>query len=112
MRKFAAALLLCAACATTQPQDSAARLKQIADDYWQHQIEQNVGLQIKFGIPTKHLPDVSYAQAERDAQFAQSLLRRLDTIQAADLSEDDRVTLSILRNLRSPSLRSHRDIVD
>ena len=97
MRKFAAALLLCAACATTQPQDSAARLKQIADDYWQHQIEQNVGLQIKFGIPTKHLPDVSYAQAERDAQFAQSLLRRLDTIQAADLSEDDRVTLAILR---------------
>jgi len=94
MKKLVAALVLCTACATSQPKDS---LKKIADDYWQHQLDQNVGLQIKFGIPTKHLPDVSYAQAEREAQFAQSLLRRLDTIRDADLGEDDRISLAILR---------------
>ena len=97
MRKLAAALALCLACATSRPDGSSGRLKQIADDYWKHELDQNVGLQIKFGIPTRHLPDVSYAQAERDAAFARSLLRRLDTVNAVALSEDERITYEILR---------------
>ncbi len=96
MRKLVAGLLLCAACATSKPNDSA-RLKQIADDYWSHQLEQNVWLQIKFGITTRHLPDVSYAQAERDAEFARSLLRRLQAIKAANLTEDQRISFEILQ---------------
>jgi len=75
----------------------SAALKSIADDHWQHELEQSVALQIKFGIPTKHLPDLSYAQAQRDAEFAQSLLARLNAIRAADLGEDERITFGILR---------------
>ena len=96
MRRLAAVLLLLAGCATSRPSDSA-RLKQIGDDYWQHQLNENVGLQIKFGIPTKHLPDVSYAHAEREAEFARSLLRRLDTIHESNLTEDERISFGSLR---------------
>jgi len=95
LKRFAAVLLL-TACATSQPSDSA-RLKQIAGDYWQHELQRNVGLQIKFGIPTQHLPDVSYAQAQRDADSARSLLHRLDAVRPSNLGEDERITLGILR---------------
>ena len=44
-----------------QPPDT---LGKIVDDYWRHELDDNVASQIKFGIPTHHLPDVSYAHAQ------------------------------------------------
>jgi uncharacterized protein (DUF885 family) len=96
MRRLAAGLLLFAACATTQPNESA-RLKQIAADDWQHQLDESVALQIKFGLPIRHLPDLSYAHAQREAEFARSLLARLDAIHPEALNEDDRISYGILR---------------
>lgn len=96
MKKLIAVAFL-SACATMQPETSSARLEQIADDYWQRALEQSAFLQIKFDVPTRHLPDLSYAQAERDAQFARSLLRRLEAIDPAALNDDERITLAILR---------------
>ena len=94
MKRLAAVVLL-SACATSRPAPDT--LAQIGNDYWQHQLEQDVSLRIKLGIPTKHLPDFTYAQAERDAQFARSLLQRLEKIDATNLTEDDRITLAVLR---------------
>jgi uncharacterized protein (DUF885 family) len=96
VKRLAAVCLFLAGCATSQLSDSA-RLKQIGDDYWQHQLDENIGLQIKFGLPTKHLPDVSYAHAQREAELARSLLQRLSTIHQDGLTEDERVSLGILR---------------
>ena len=96
MKYFAALFLLLTACATSQVSDSA-RLKQIADDYWQHQLDESIALQIKFGLPTKHLPDVSYAHAEKEADLARSFIKRLDAIHADQLTADERVTLGLLR---------------
>jgi len=93
LRMTIAIALLFAGCATARHDD----LKTIADDYWHHQLAQNVDLQIKFGLPTPHLPDVSYAHAQSDAEFARSILRRLDGVNTSSLSEDDRVTLDLLR---------------
>ena len=46
MRKLIALLLLCAcATTTTSPKSSSASLAQIANDYWQHVLEQSVSLQ-------------------------------------------------------------------
>ena len=96
MKRLAAVCLFLAGCATSQLSDSA-RLKQIGDDYWQHQLDENIGLQIKFGLPTKHLPDVSYAHAQREAELARSLLQRLNAIHPDGLTEDERLSLGILR---------------
>ena len=96
MKRLAAVFLLLTACATSQIDDSA-RLKQIADEYWKHQLEESVALQIKFGLPTKHLPDVSYGHAQKEAEYARSLVQRLDALRPDHLSADERVTLGILR---------------
>ncbi|HYS53244.1 MAG TPA: DUF885 domain-containing protein [Thermoanaerobaculia bacterium] len=76
---------------------SRDNLKQIVDDYWRHELDENVALQIKFGIPTRHLPDVSYAHAQSEAEFARSIVQRLDRIDTSGLSPEDRLTFEILR---------------
>ena len=96
MKRVAGVLLFLTACATSQISDSA-RLKQIADEYWQHELDESVALQVKFGLPTKHLPDVSYAHAKKEAEYARTLVQRLDAIRADRLTADERVTLAILR---------------
>jgi len=54
-------------------------LGKIVDDYWRHELDDNVASQIKFGIPTHHLPDVSYAHAQWNAEFAQSCSASIDS---------------------------------
>lgn len=98
MKRIAAFVLLLCACTTTKPAPTGSDLlRRIADDYWQHELEQNVGLQIKFGLPTKHLPDPSYAHGRQEADFARMLLGRLDSVRSDRLSEDDRITVASLR---------------
>lgn len=99
MKRFlAAVLLLCCACASRTPAPTDADiLGTIANDYWQHELDTDPGLQIKFGLPTKHLPDPSYLEAQHSSTFAEAILRRLDEINVGHLSEEDRMTYSILR---------------
>jgi uncharacterized protein (DUF885 family) len=92
-RALTIAFLLLAGCATSRRES----LNDIANAYWQHQLEESVELQVKFGLPTKHLPDVSYAHEKSEAEFAGSILNRLSGIDAARLSEDDRLSIEILR---------------
>lgn len=86
-------ILLFSGCATSRRES----LKEIADAYWHHRLETDVELQLKFGLPTRHLPDVSFAHAESEAEFARSILKRLDSLAATQLTEDDRLSLEILR---------------
>ena len=98
MKRIAAVVLVLCACATTKPASTDSDiLRRTADIYWQHELEQNVALQIKFGLPTKHLPDPSYAHAQQEAEFARMLLGRLDSVRRDRLSEDDRISLESLR---------------
>lgn len=99
MRRFSvfAAALLSFACATTRPTPSQA-LAHLAEEQWQHQLEQDIGTRAELGLPIEHLPDVSFAQAEREAAFARSMLARLEAIDANALTDDERVTLGILRH--------------
>jgi uncharacterized protein (DUF885 family) len=90
-------LLFCAGCATSQPQKSSALLNRIANDYWQQQLEATPYLQIKTGVTTKHLPDPSYAQAERDVESARAFLRRLEGVKSSHLTGDERITWEMLR---------------
>ena len=96
MRRLAIVCLLLGACASTRPSDSAL-LKSIAGEYWQHQLDENPALHIKFGIPTRHLPDVSFAHAQHEAQLAAGWLGRLEAIHPGNLSADERISLAILR---------------
>jgi uncharacterized protein (DUF885 family) len=111
-RLLAFAILTFVACATTThaPAPSAASpsaapsLAQLADAYWQHRLEQDVSSRSELGLPIERLPDISYAQAEREAAFAKSLLEQLDRIDANALSEDDRITLAVLQHLQQETI--------
>ena len=94
---FVAATILLCACASTPAPTESDLLKQAADQYSQHQLNQNVSVQVRLGLATNHLPDASYAQAEREATFGESLLRKLDDINIGHLTDEERITYSILR---------------
>jgi uncharacterized protein (DUF885 family) len=98
-RAIAVLLILVAGCATTRKKapTGAELLKAVADEYWQHQLDENPSLQEKFGLPTKSLPDASYIGAQREVSFAESLQRRLDRINVGGLSPEDALTYRILR---------------
>ncbi len=96
LKRLLAVSFLLASCGTGFS-PSRDTIKQITDDYWRHELDSNVALQIKFGLPTPHLPDVSYAHAQREAEFARSIVQRLDRLDSRVLSEEDRLTFKILR---------------
>lgn len=92
-----ALVVVLSACATTKPPTGAEVVAKVSEQYWQRQLEQSPYLQIKFGLPTKHLPETSYAQAQSDASFDESILRQLDSINIGHLDERERLTYSTLR---------------
>lgn len=87
--------LTLAACATAR--DSSRELRQIADEVWAWELEQNVSARLRLGLPIEKMPDPSYENAAADAAFARAVLERLGRIDSASLSEDEQLTLGILR---------------
>lgn len=83
--------------ATPQRSASSQTLEAIANDYWQHTLDETMAFRAKLGLPIERLPDVTYAHAEREAAFASSLQTRLAAIDRASLSEDERISLGILK---------------
>lgn len=101
---FFTALLACA-CASTPSRTASQTLAQLADQQWQHALESNVTARAELGLPIEHLPDPSYAQAERDVAFARDMLARAKRIDATQLSDDEKITLAIL-------IDTQRDTID
>lgn len=83
-----------------QAQDTArlkAQVKEIADADWQHTLDQNILLRSKYGLPINKLPDISPEQIGKDADYARSLIRKIDAIPKQKLDHEDVLTLEILR---------------
>jgi uncharacterized protein (DUF885 family) len=79
-------------------------LSALVDEYWQHELEQNASTRSELGLPVEHLPDISYAHAEREAAFARELLAKLDRVDEATLTEEEWITLAILRDLQRQTI--------
>jgi uncharacterized protein (DUF885 family) len=75
----------------------SAELKKIQDDYWKHQLEENLYLRLKFGLPVEKLPDVSYEGAKKKTAFSQSILDRLKKVDASGLNEEEQISYDILQ---------------
>ncbi len=75
----------------------SAELKEIQDDYWEHQLEERLYLRLKFGLPIEKLNDVSYEGAKKETAFSQSILDRLKKIDTSGLNEEDRISYDILQ---------------
>lgn len=89
-------ILLNSLTAYSQP-DSSALLKQTTDEYWQRQLEDNLYLRIKFGLPITKLPDPTYADAQKNAEFCKSILAKLNgSVNPKELNPEELNSLEIL----------------
>jgi uncharacterized protein (DUF885 family) len=95
VRKFVVLFAFAAfACSSSKP------LGPLVEEYWQHELERNAATRSELGLPVERLPDVSYAQAEREAGLARELLGKLERVDETALTDDERITLAILEYLQ------------
>jgi uncharacterized protein (DUF885 family) len=85
-----------AAAAARNP--GAAGLARIVDDEWRHQLDDELGIRTRLGLPIEKLPDLSLAYVEAEAARARGLIERLDRIDEAALAHQDALTLALLRD--------------
>src|SRR5437764_1226123 len=93
-RLLAVTLVLAAGCATS---NAPLEVKSIADEVWARQLERDPAARARLGMTVEQMPDPSYERAAGDAAFARRTLERLNRIDPARLSENDRLTLAILK---------------
>jgi uncharacterized protein (DUF885 family) len=75
---------------------NSALLKQITDEYWQHELEESLYLRMKHGLPITNLPDPSYQHAEQEAAFCKSILQKLSNVDSAKIDHEEFLSYQIL----------------
>ncbi len=88
--------LLCVNAAAQAVDNGSRRLQQIADDVWERR-SQAPAQRLEQGLPIAELPRWSRASVEAEAAFARDVLKRLDAINEASLSQEELLTLGMLR---------------
>jgi len=76
---------------------SAMHLEQLADEVWQRRVADSPALRMLDGLPVERLPDISYAKAEQDVEFARSILARLAQVDYAELSHNEVLTAEVVK---------------
>ena len=98
-----AASLLAASPAPPSPavptDSSAGRLDALANQYWQRQLARDFFLRFQIGKPIDTIRPVTYAVADDDARFAESILHGLAQIDAHALEHDRWLTYRTLQYL-------------
>ncbi len=74
-----------AAAADDDSDSAAARLDAVAQEFWDHLLEESVGLRLQQGLPITRLPDFSYEHEAEAARWSQEMLGRLRAIDPAGL---------------------------
>ncbi len=76
---------------------SSTLLAQVTDEVWSHWLEKDLWVQLKYGVKITDLPEFSLAETKAEALYSQSILEKLENIDETNLSDNDRVTLAVLR---------------
>lgn len=93
---FLLSILFLARYSDTQTSGSA-ELKAITDDYWKHQLEENLYLRLKFGLPVEKLPDISPEGDKKETAFAQTILDRLAKLDPKMLNDEESISYDMLK---------------
>ncbi|HKU81066.1 MAG TPA: DUF885 family protein, partial [Candidatus Tumulicola sp.] len=78
---------------------SAAALDGLAERYWRHELGNDLQLRAQVGLPIETIRPITYANAQADAAFAQSVLDDLGRIDATGLDHDRWLTYRTLQYL-------------
>ncbi len=87
---------------------SAMHLEQLADEMWQRRVADSPALRMLDGLPVEKLPDISYAKAEQDVEFARSILVRLDEVDYAELSHSEVLTAEVIKWELGMQIEGHK----
>ena len=76
---------------------SAVLLSQIVEEYWEHQLPDSIYHRMKFGLPITELPDPTYAEAEKEAAFCTSILKKLNDVKPKEINHEELLSLESLK---------------
>ena len=86
------------ACAQPEPAvDYSAQVAQIADDAWEHMLEQSPYLQNRQGILVTEFPDLTEEENMANLEWSRAMLARVESIPMEALSHEDALTLECIR---------------
>jgi uncharacterized protein (DUF885 family) len=94
---FIALSFACTAPPVTETEGASDTLRAIEEEVWQYTIDKSIPIRLKLGLPIEKLPEVTMEEAQRDADFADSMLEKLGSITAEDLTHEEWITLELLR---------------
>lgn len=98
--RYAVLVMTLAGCAAPSPpepsRDYSRDVEVLADEAWQRLLAGSPFLQVRTGQLLRELPDLTPGQAKADADFARSMLERIDAIPAESVSGEDALTLALL----------------
>jgi uncharacterized protein (DUF885 family) len=108
MPLFAALLAVSPAPSSAPMNESASALDATAGRYWQRELESDYVLRSQIGLPIETIRSVTYANADEDARFGESILDSLKGIDAAQLDHDRWLTYRTLSYLASNDVANRR----
>jgi uncharacterized protein (DUF885 family) len=76
--------------------ESSQLLKELGDEYWDYMLQESIELQIKHGVDVTKLPDLSFAYASAQNNYAKDFMQRLQQVKAEDLNHENRISFDIL----------------
>jgi len=76
---------------------SSTLLKQVAEEYWQHELQESLYLRIKFGLPITDLPEPTLEDAKREAAFCKNILEKLQLVDPKEIDHEVFLSLEILK---------------
>lgn len=76
---------------------SSKILKDIGQEYWNLEIEENPVIRMKRGMRIVELPDISSTYAKYQAAFAESILKKLQEVKLEELNHQEKISLEILK---------------
>ncbi len=82
-----------------------ALIKRVAEDVWEHVLEETTYFQLQYGVEVTRLPSLSLADTLDDAAYYQGVLEQLEAIDGSGLDEESLITLAVVR-------WAARDVVD
>jgi uncharacterized protein (DUF885 family) len=98
---FLLALLVAATTMGTTNDPSASTVDQLAEGYWQYELQTDYGLRAQVGLPVETIRAVSVEEADKDAAEAQAVLDGLAAVDAAKLDHGHWLTFRTLSFLAS-----------
>jgi len=77
--------------------DSSQILKELGDEYGDYMLQESIELQIMHGIEVTKLPDLSFAYASTQSDYARDFMQRLQQVKEEELNHEEWVSFEILK---------------